>query len=99
MTLTLDNQALHIDYPSAGQHVDAPLDGSDAAVRGPHVPEGTTLAVRPAGRREFRTVTKRQGKLFSQGTLELSNDGRVITDSWWNPSQPTDKGTLAYNKQ
>ena len=70
MTLTLDNQALHIDYPSAGQHGDAPLDGSDAAVRGPHVPEGTTLAVRPAGRREFRTVTKRQGKLFSQGTLE-----------------------------
>jgi hypothetical protein len=45
------------------------------------------------------TVTKRQGKLFSQGTLELSNDGRVITDSWWNPSQAADKGTLVYDKQ
>lgn len=99
MTLRLDKQALHIDYPSAGQQIDAPLDGAEAPVHGPHTPEGTTLAVRSAGRREFRTVTKRQGKLFSQGTLELSNDGRAITDSWWNPSQPADKGTLVYEKK
>lgn len=99
MTLRLDSQTLHIGYPSVGQQIDAPLDGADAAVRGPHVLEGSTFAVRPAGRREFRTVTKRQGKPFSQGTLELSNDGRAITDSWWNPSQPADKGTLVYDKQ
>jgi hypothetical protein len=99
MTLRLDKQVLHIDYPSAGQQIDAPLDGIDEAVRGPHVLGGSTFAVRPAGRREFRTVAKRQGKLFSQGTLELSNDGRAITDSWWNPSQPADKGTLVYDKK
>jgi hypothetical protein len=99
MTLRLDKQALYIDYPSAGQQIDAPLDGIDAAVHGPHVPEGSTFAVRAAGRRKFRTVTKRQGKFFNQGTLELSNDGRAITDSWWNPSQPADKGTLVYDKK
>src|SRR5580700_4620373 len=44
MTLRLDNQALHIDYPSAGQHIDAPLDGVEAAVRGPRALEGTTWA-------------------------------------------------------
>ena len=99
MTLRLDSQTMHIGYPSAGQQIDAPLDGVETAVRGPHVLEGSTFAVRPAGRREFMTVTKRQGKLFSQGTLELSNDGRVITDSWWNPSQAADKGTLVYDKQ
>jgi hypothetical protein len=99
MTLRLDTRTLHIGYPSAGQQIDASLDGVETAVRGPHVLEGSTFAVRPAGRREFITVTKRQGKLFSQGTLELSNDGRVITDSWWNPSQPADKGTLIYDKQ
>ena len=99
MILRLDKQALHIDYPSAGQQIDAPLDGIDAAVRGPHVPEGSTFAVRPAGRREFRTVTKRRGKFSNQGTLELSNDGRAITDSWWNPSQPADTGTLVYDKK
>jgi hypothetical protein len=99
MTLRLDNQTLHIDYPNAGQQIKAPLDGVETAVRGPHVLEGSTFAVRPAGRREFRTVTKRQGKLFSQGTLELSEDGKTIANSWWNPSQSSDKGTLVYDKQ
>jgi hypothetical protein len=98
MTLRLDNQALHIDYPSADQHIDAQLDGVEAAVLGP-APEGTTLAVRPAGNREFLIVTKRQGKVFSQGSLKLSNDGRIITDSWWNPDRPADKGTLVYDKR
>ena len=44
MTLRLDNQDLHIEYPSAGQQIDAPLDGVEAVVRGPHAPEGTTYS-------------------------------------------------------
>jgi len=99
MTLRLDNEALHIDYPSAGQHIDAPLDGVEAAVRGPQVLEGATLAVRPAGNRELLTVTKRHGNVFTQGSLKLSSDGRIITDSWWNPDRPADKGTLVYDKR
>jgi hypothetical protein len=99
MTLRLDNQALHIDYPSADQHIDAPLDGVEAAVRGPHTPEGTTSAVRSAGNREFLIVTKRHGKVFTQGSLKLSSDGRIVTESWWNPDRPTDKGMLVYDKK
>ena len=99
MTLRLDNQTLHIGYPSAGQYIDAPLDGVDAAVHGPHAPEGTTYAVRLVGQREFRTLTKRNGKVLLQGSLELSDDGRVITESWWNPEQPTGKGTLVYERK
>jgi hypothetical protein len=99
MTLRLENQALHIDYPSAGQQIDAPLDGVEAAVRGPHAPEETTRAVRPAGNREFLVVTKVHGKVFTQGSLKLSNDGRVITESWWSPDRPAEKGTLVYEKK
>ena len=99
MTLILDKQALHIDYPSAGQHIDTPLDGVEAAVRGPRALEGTTYAVRLAGNREFLMVTKRHGKVFSQGSLELSQDGRIITDSWWNPDRPTNKGTFVYERK
>jgi hypothetical protein len=99
MTLRLDNQALHIGYPSAGQYIDAPLDGVEAAVYGPHAPEGTTRAVRPAGKREFLTLSKRNGKALTQGSLELSDDGRVITESWWNPGQPAHKGALVYEKK
>jgi hypothetical protein len=99
MTLRLDNQAVYIDYPSAGQRIEAPLNGVEGAVRGPHILEGTTLAVRSAGNREFLMVTKRDGKVFTQGSLKLSNDGRMITDSWWNPDRPTDRGTLVYEKK
>ena len=99
MTIRLDNQALHIDYPSAGQQFDAPLDGVEAAVRGPHTPEGTTYSARSAGRREFLTLTKQNGRDFAQGSLELSDDGRVITESWWNPGRPADKGTLVYDRK
>jgi hypothetical protein len=99
MTVRLDNQALHIEYPSAGEHIDVPLDGAEGAVAGPRVLEGTTCAVRSAGDREFLMVTKRNGKVFSQGSLKLSDDGKMIINSWWNPDRPDDVGTLTYEKR
>ncbi len=99
MTLRLDSQTLHISYSSAGQYIDAPLDGVDAVVHGPHAPERTTYAVRLAGQREFFILTKRNGIALTQGSLELSSDGSVITESWWNPDRPTDKGMLVYEKK
>jgi uncharacterized OB-fold protein len=99
MTLSLDAQTLHIGYPSAGQYIDAPLDGVDAAMRGPHASEGLTDAVRRVGRREISILAKRNGKVVEQDSLELSNDGRVITYSWWNPDRPNDKGTFVYERK
>jgi hypothetical protein len=99
MTLRLDNQVLHIDYPSAGQYIDASLDGVEAVVHGPHALDGTTYAARLARRRELLYLTKRNGKVLTQGSLKLSNDGRAIIDSWWNTDRPNEKGTLAYGKQ
>ena len=98
MILNLDSQAVHIGYPSAGQYIDASLDGVDTAVHGPHAPEGTTYSARLVGRREIHTLMKRNGKVLTQGSLKLSGDGRVITDSWWNPDRPADKGTFIYEK-
>jgi hypothetical protein len=98
MTLRLDTQTLHIGYPSAGQYIDAPLDGVDAAVLGPH-PEGVAYAARLVGQREFLVLMKRDDKVLLEDSLELSNDGRVITYSWWNPDRPTDKGTFVYEKK
>jgi hypothetical protein len=99
MTVRLDKQTLHIGYPNAGQYIDASLDGVDSADHGPHSEEGATIAIRTAGDREFHTVTKRHGKVLTQGSLELSKDSRTITDSWWNPDQPNDKRTLVYERK
>jgi hypothetical protein len=99
MTLTFDSRTLHIGYPSAGQYVDAPIDGVDAAVHGAHAPEGVTYSVRLAGRREISILTKRNGKPLTQESLELSDDGRVITYSWWDPARPADKGAFVYERK
>jgi hypothetical protein len=99
MVLRLDSQTLHISYPSGGQYIDAPLDGVDAAMHGPHAPEGVTYAVRRVGRREISILTKRNGKALTQDSLELSNDGRVITYSWWDPDRPNDQGRFVYEKK
>jgi hypothetical protein len=99
LTLRLDSQTLHISYPSAGQYVDAPLDGVDAAMHGPHAQEGVTYSARLVGRREISILTKRNSNPLTPGSLELSDDGRVITGSWWNPGQPADKGRRVYEKK
>jgi len=99
MTLRTDSRTLSIGYPSAGQYIDAPLNGTDAVVRGPQAPEGMTYEVSAGGKREFLILTKSSGKVLTQGSLELSGDGRLIVDSWWNPGRPNDKSTFVYEKQ
>lgn len=98
LTLRVDSHTLHLSYPSGGQYFDATLGGADAPMRGPRAPEGLTYSVHLLGRREILTVAKSNGKALIQETLELSDDGRVITDSWWPPGHPTDKGRLVYEK-
>lgn len=68
-------------------------------MHGPHAPEGVTYTVGLVGRREISTLTKRDGKTLTQGSFELSDDGRVIPESWRNPGQPADKGTFVYEKK
>jgi hypothetical protein len=99
LTLRLDSQYLHISYPSVGNYVDAPLNGADAAVHGPLAPEGVTYSVQLAGRREVSVLTKRNGKPLKQGSLELSGDGRVVTESWWAPGHPAEKSTFVYESK
>ncbi len=99
MTLSFDSRTLHLSYPSAGQYVDVPLSGADAPVQGPHAPEGATYSIRLAGRREIHTLMKRNGKALTQGSLELSDDGKVITHTWWKSDQPADKMKFVYERK
>jgi hypothetical protein len=99
LTLRLDGQTFHLSYSSAGQYVDVTFGGTDAPVYGAHAPEGMTYSAWLAGRRKILTLTKRNGEASTQGSFELSDDGRVITESWWNPGQRTDKGVLVYEKE
>jgi len=99
LTLTLDSQYLHINYPSLGSYVDAPLNGADAAVQGPLAPEGLTYSVRFAGRSEISILKKRNGVPVNRGSLKLSDDGGVVTESWWSSDRLGDESTFVYEKK
>ena len=98
MTLRLDNQYLHIGYPKADEYVDAPLSGAETVMSGPHAAVGMTYEIRWAGQRNLLIRCRHDGKPFNQVNLKLSDDGRVITNSWWESARPTDKDTLVYEK-
>jgi hypothetical protein len=99
MTLSLDNQTLHIGYPSDGLYIDAPLDGVDAAMHGPRASERVTYSARLVGSREILTLKKHTGNADIRGSFELSRDGKVITEFWWNSDQPAGKGRFVYEKK
>jgi hypothetical protein len=99
MVLTLDSNTLHIAYPDADEHIDATLNGIEAPVHGSRSLLGVTYMIQPSGQRHFLIQTKQNSKVLTQGSLELSSDGRSITNSWWPPDRPADKSTLIYEKQ
>jgi len=99
MTLKFDGRTLRIGYPSGGQYIDVRLDGVDAAMRGPNAPEGVTYTARLVGKRKILNLTKRNGKVLTQGSLELNGDGKAITESWWSPDQSGSRGMFVYEKK
>jgi hypothetical protein len=99
LVLVLKERSLHIAFPESGQFTDPALDGSDAPIHGPGVPQRLTMAIRPHGRQEFLTVKKVGDQIINQGSLSLSADGRILVEEYWSPSAPDQKATLVYEKQ
>jgi hypothetical protein len=99
LTLKLDERTLQIGYPNAGQWVNAPLDGTDAPVQGPHAPKGLSFSVRAGGSRLFSIINTRNGKTILNERLELSADGATVTDLWWGTEKSSGTGKLVYERQ
>jgi hypothetical protein len=99
LSLALNERSLHIAYSDGGQYMDAPLDGSDASMHGPGVPQGLTMAISPHGPREFLTLRKFGGQIVNQGSLRLSADGSYLVEQYWPPNKPDQKAILVYERQ
>jgi hypothetical protein len=99
LLLLMNDRRLHIAFPESGQFTDPPLDGSDAAIHGPGVLQGLTMAIRPRGPQEFLTLRKLGGQITNQGSLRLSADGRTLVEEYWRPDRPNEKAVLVYERQ
>jgi hypothetical protein len=92
-------QGLHYSFPQEHQQVDAVLDGTDAPVRGPAIPGGSSIALMERSPRELGMTKKRNGQVISVGYLRISADGGSLTETYWSPSSPSQKAVLVYEKQ
>lgn len=99
LQFTIGSNALHYTFPENEVHVDAFIDGTDAAIQGPFVPSGETISLRESGPRELSSAMKRNGRVESVGYWRLSDDGRSLTESYWLPGRPNEKEELVYQKQ
>lgn len=99
LLLALSEGSLHVAFSDGGLYLDAPLNGSDAPMHGPGVPQGLTMAINPHGPREFLTVRRFEGQIVNQGFLRLSADGRTLIEEYWPPSRPDQKARLVYERR
>ena len=99
LLLALSGRSLHIAFSESGQYADLPLDGSDAPMHGPGIPQALTMAIRPNGPRVFLTLKKIRGQVINQGTLTLSADGRSLIEEYWRPDRPEQRALLTYERQ
>jgi hypothetical protein len=96
--IVLKGHALHESYPG-GQYADVTLDGADAALHGPGVSAGVSIALRERSPRELSSTTKQKGQVVNVGYWRISAEGRSLTESYWSPDRPDEKAVLVYEKQ
>ncbi len=97
--IDLQGSSLHFSYPERGWYADVLLDGRDAAIRGPRISPGATIALKERNPRELSSETKVKGEVANVGYWRISGDGRSLTESYWSPARPNEKAVLVYEKQ
>jgi hypothetical protein len=98
MTLSISGDTLTQRNPTYKSSATAKLDGSDTPWTGPTVAAGVTVSYKLLGSRQIYSVTKLNGKVYSEDTMTLSTDGTTITDVSSSPGQSA-KQTYVYVKQ
>jgi len=71
---------LTLNIPDDQITFDAKFDGKDYPVTGPTVGDGVTVALTRTGPRSLKILMKGNGEPISTDTLNLSADGKTLTD-------------------
>ncbi len=97
--IRVERNMLHEAFPEKQTHIDAFIDGTDTAIVGPRVSPGASISILEHPPLEFDFASKVKGRVVSVGTMRLSGDGRLLTETYWPPGRPSDKAVLVYEKQ
>jgi hypothetical protein len=94
---TLTKSTFEMNYPDKKMDTVFKLDGTDTTVHG--MPSGGTLAIKQASPLQMESTTKMKGEVTLEGTYTISEDGKTLTEEWWRPDHPIQKGRKVYDKQ
>lgn len=99
ISFKVDGNSMHVDIPE--QHIswDGKLDGTPAAVHGPDVPQGLTVAEKAEGPRKMVSDVSIGGKHVAHSEDTLNADGKSFTELSWDPAKPNEKQTYVFEKQ
>ena len=93
------DSGLHMEFPASKETIDSKLDGSDAKVVGPTIPDGALMSIKAESPTKLAVVTKYHTQVLSNSTYTLSADKKTITEEYWLPGNQGQKETEIWEKQ
>jgi hypothetical protein len=87
------------EIPDYKEAVIGKADGTPLPVKGPTVPDGTTLTLKKASPTELTYSVRIGGKVLSVGSMTLIEGDKAIKDVSWNPGTPSEKTTAYLAKE
>ncbi|HEY4305506.1 MAG TPA: hypothetical protein VGM82_13600 [Gemmatimonadaceae bacterium] len=96
--LVITGDRIKWSWPAYKRHIDGKMDGSEIHIAGATATPGMIFMMRKAGATKITYAVKGDGKSLAEGMLELSADGKTLTDTEWAPAKPTEKAIAVYTK-
>ncbi len=87
-----------ISYPAFKQTVSGATDGSSAEMKGPNLPAGLTTSYKATAPDRWEYSVSFNGKVYNQGVLTVSADGKTLTDKSWTPGKEAEASVAVYDK-
>jgi hypothetical protein len=87
------------DTPSLKETITGATNGAPVAIKGPTVPTGAMVAYKAAGPGKWTYAISLGGKVYVDGTMSVSADGKTLTETSWVPGKQSEASDAVYVKQ
>ena len=88
-----------IEYPASKVRISGALDGSPMPQIGPTMPDGLFVSYKPVSADKWEYTQTLNGKVYSKGTMVVSDGGKKIIRTIWVPGKESEKSIGVYDKQ
>ncbi|HEY1560891.1 MAG TPA: hypothetical protein VGF71_08380 [Caulobacteraceae bacterium] len=88
-----------IEEPNFKSTTAGRTDGSPSTIKGPNVPPGAVPVYKADDPGKWSYRGSLNGKVYFQGVMTVSADGKTLTDTQWVPGKKSEASVSIYDKQ